>query len=836
MIVIYCQDNTLRERLYEVCARMGERCVGLQSAESVLELLRMNAGCVLLVQAHLPQTDWLIRELRSFALTATMRILCLGDKSYHPTPGTAKEDQILAEPDGYIPFTHLESFLEVELQQFLSPAEEEPVEQAAPSDQKILLIDDSLTYRMQLRDALQKAGYDVVLAETGEAGLEAALRGTFAAVLVDNMLPGIQGPAVIRRLRAEAMTRRVPCVLLTASEDPETELDALDAGADTFVRKDESTHTILLRLAAILRATSAPAAFQYASVSVRRVLLAGPRARAMAELRESLLADGVVLMEETEQRPEHILTRVLREPMDAAVLMLPHLEAVEVCRRMKEMSRLAQMRVLVVSYPAEEATDPSGVAERQAAVLQAGADDYVPSTLPVRNLRARLDTQLRRKQMEDENRALHDHLLRQQVEAESQRNLAVAKSRHTEEMRVAKEATEVEAREAQSARYRLEKVMEALPQMILMASATGNLLSYNRRWMQYTGEPMERHMPTMWRQCVHPEDVDRFLAERDQAMQRDAGFAGEYRLRSANGEYRWFYIQLSPLAESVDGAFSVPLGQQVRWLSTCTDINDRKLAEETLRRTEKLAATGRLAASIAHEINNPLEAVTNLLFLAEHSTRAAGGSVHEFVVSAQKELGRVSEIAKKTLTFYRESKTPAPVDLRLLVHETRDVYASRLHHQQISLEIEILTDLQPIGMSGELRQVVSNLVANAIDASPQESTVRMRVHASHHRVTGRPGVRIVVADHGDGILPSLRGELFKPFITTKGQNGTGLGLWVATSIAARHEGELRFWSSCDPVHHGTCFSFFLPLDGRVQMADDSISEMMRQIGSELLHK
>lgn len=828
MVIVFHPSYTIRARAIQACGRVGRAVVALETLATLREFLRINRAGAILMDGTDPGAAGLVRELRSNPATATVPILWIGSS---PENVEETEDKILAEPDVYLPLDEFDMRLEIELQRIFLPVHEPLAgEEIIEAPMHILLIDDSLTYRMQLRDALIAGGYHVALAETGEEGLELASRNNFAAVLVDNMLPGIQGSTVIRRLRSKGATRRIPCILLTASEDPENELDALDAGADTFVRKDEPPETILLRLAAILRTTSAPSAFQFASTLMRRVLIVGPRGDETTGLREALLTDGVVLVEEPD--PDAVLARALRDGFDAIVITLPHVEALHLCRRLKQTPQLGMTRVLLMECLIDTDHEVGTLAERQISALQAGADDYLTCSLPVRNLRARLETQLRRKQMEDENRALHDHILRQQIEADSQRRLATARTEHAEELRRAKEAVELEAREAEGARSRLEQVMEALPQMVLMASGTGELITYNRRWPQYTGDHPYHFTPAMWKAVMPPDDLERYLNEREQALKTGIGFAGEFRIRSAEGEYRWFYIQVIPMRSGISWP-NEHESEEARWLCTCTDIHNRKMAEEALRRTEKLAATGRLAASIAHEINNPLEAVTNLLFLAENGTREQG-DVHGYVLAAQQEIARVSEIAKKTLAFYRESKNPAPVDLQRLVEETRDVYGSRMRQKRIEFTLDARTDIKPNGLAGELRQVLSNLIANAIDASPIGGALYVRIHAAMDVKTGRRGVRLSVADRGEGIPERLREELFKPFVTTKGQSGTGLGLWVAASIAARHEGALRFWSSTRAPHNGTVFSFFLPADGRVKIAEDSIGEMMKQIGSELL--
>ena len=837
MILVIHRDAMVRADVGQACDKLGVSAVMLESVAAMQEYLRFNRPDVLVLDGDgVPDGGkGRLRALRSDPLTAHLPIVWLEARGLRSVE--AGEDEIIANPNVWMRRQDIGMRLEMELRRLLADAAEQEVhepssggEEEEGGPRRILVVDDSLTFRMQMQEALHRAGYAVVLAETGEAGLLAAFREPFSAAIVDSQLPGIQGEAVIRRLRVEPATRRLPCLLLTASEDPNSELEALQAGADTFVHKDEEMDVLILRLATIVRNATEPSALEFQPPAARRIWLMGEFFRDSTGLRTALTGDGSIVLQESDT--ERLLRAEEDMLPDAVLLATEYARALEICTRMKSSTRTDKVRLLVMDVGGDAALEKAGTSERQMAVLQAGADDHLPASLPSGTIRARVQTQLRRKQMEDENRTLHDRLLQDKLEADSQRKLAIARMAHADEMRVAKEALEVEASEAELARLQLERVMEGIPQIVLVANARGDLLAYNRRWQEYTGSEPPSKTRAMWESVVHTDDLVRLLTDRRRALETGCGYAGEYRLRSKTGNFRWFYVHAIPtVAEGEDAA--APPSPDDQWLGTCTDIHDRKLAEEALRRTEKLAATGRLAASIAHEINNPLEAVTNLLFLLEATTQTLP-ETHEYVVTAQRELERVSEIAKKTLTFYRESSTAAPVDLGALVRETMRVYESKLKSREIALTIDLRTEAQPVGLSGELRQIVSNLIANAIDASPMKSEVCVRVRASHDWKTQREGVRLLVMDHGTGIAKQLREEIFKPFVTTKGKNGTGLGLWVASSIAERHNGSLRFRSSQRMPGNGTCFSLFLPMEGEVALASDSIGEMMKQIGGELL--
>ncbi len=231
------------------------------------------------------------------------------------------------------------------------------------------------------------------------------------------------------------------------------------------------------------------------------------------------------------------------------------------------------------------------------------------------------------------------------------------------------------------------------------------------------------------------------------------------------------------------------------------------LAADALRKAEKLAVAGRLAASIAHEINNPLEAVTNLLYLLRSTPQSEEGK--NYLQLAEQELSRVSAIAMQTLKFYRETAKPASVDVPELLESVLALYGPRLSASDIRVILEFDTSRTVMAKAGELRQLFANLVGNAIDAMRNGGTLRLRVRHLE-REPFRQYVRVSVADTGTGIPDELRGKVFEPFISTKGDTGTGLGLWVSKEIIENHGGTIRVKSSTAAQGHGTTFSVYLP--------------------------
>lgn len=227
------------------------------------------------------------------------------------------------------------------------------------------------------------------------------------------------------------------------------------------------------------------------------------------------------------------------------------------------------------------------------------------------------------------------------------------------------------------------------------------------------------------------------------------------------------------------------------------ELEQRARAEAALVKNERLATAGRLAATIAHEINNPLEAVTNLIYLARS---APPSQARRYLKMVEEELSRIAHITKMTLGFYRDSSTPVPVDVAELVGEVLSLYQSKLHAKRIRVRSQIERAQPILGSRGELRQVISNLVANAVDALPHGGSLEI----SAGEAGGSVWLRL--ADNGPGIPPGNLTRIFEPFFTTKAELGTGLGLWVSRQIVEKHGGTITVESSPS----GTCFTVSLP--------------------------
>jgi signal transduction histidine kinase len=245
------------------------------------------------------------------------------------------------------------------------------------------------------------------------------------------------------------------------------------------------------------------------------------------------------------------------------------------------------------------------------------------------------------------------------------------------------------------------------------------------------------------------------------------------------------------------------------------DVTESKRAELALMQTEKLAAVGRLASSIAHEINNPLESVTNLLYLARET--AISTQTREYLTLADRELRRVSVIANQTLRFHKQSSRPQSITCEDLIGSAISVYQGRLVNSSVEVERRKRAVHPVLCFEGEIRQVLSNLIINAIDAMhPHGGRLLMRSREGTDWRTERKGLILTVADTGSGMSPDIAPKIFEPFFTTKEIGGTGLGLWVSHEIVQRHGGVLAVRSSQRKGRSGTVFTLFLPFDAVVR--------------------
>ncbi len=486
-----------------------------------------------------------------------------------------------------------------------------------------------------------------------------------------------------------------------------------------------------------------------------RVLLVDDN-RDIREYIERLLARSyeVTSLEDGEQA----LAAVLDNPPDLVLtdVMMPRLDGFGLLKKLRANPRTASIPVIMLSARAGEEARSEG--------MEAGADDYLVKPFTARELMARVGSHLAMHRMRSQLTALeHEQRLK---------------------------AEEVQKK------YRM--MLESISEGFVFLDHDWTIQYINDQAAAIAGrEAMDLMGKNLW------EEFSGLESSRLGQAYRKAKESGE--IERVEDYYsplnRWLHANVYP---SPDG-LSVFL----------QDVTESRSQREKLLVTEKLAATGRLAATIAHEINNPLESVMNLLYLARVSRTATPETIHGYLMTAEQELTRVAQIARHTLGFYRETSVPTNVDVARVLDEVLTVYHSRIS----ASHVQVIRSFEPVphlhALRGEIHQVFSNLVSNAIDA--MQAGGRLLVSLSEREREGRRGIEIVVEDNGSGISPYHRQKLFEPFFTTKLSVGTGLGLWVVKQFVEQHGGTVSVDSSTDAVDHGTRFLIFLPLAGAISL-------------------
>ncbi len=301
---------------------------------------------------------------------------------------------------------------------------------------------------------------------------------------------------------------------------------------------------------------------------------------------------------------------------------------------------------------------------------------------------------------------------------------------------------------------------------------------------------------------VHKEDVENVRTALQTAIEDRGEYEVEFRVCCPDNIMHW----CSGRGHAILGADGKPL----RLVGALLNITQRRQSEAALRQSEKLAAVGRLASAIAHEMNNPLESVTNLLYLARTETELP--QIQAYLDTAERELRRVSAITNTTLRFHKQSTNPRPTTCEDLFSTVLLVHQGRFVNAHIEIEKRKRAQEPVLCFDGEIRQVLNNLIGNALDAMSGGGRLLLRSKAGTEWASGRKGLVLTVADTGTGMSPVTLSRVFDAFYTTKGISGTGLGMWVSKEIVDRHKGVLRVRSREREPHKGTVFTLFLPFE------------------------
>ncbi len=430
-------------------------------------------------------------------------------------------------------------------------------------------------------------------------------------------------------------------------------------------------------------------------------------------------------------------------------IMMPGLGGFEFLRELRADTAMTTVPVILLSARAGEEAESEG--------LEAGADDYLVKPFTARELMARVGAHI------------------------SMYRLRLELTHKEQELRVKAEAAEQQYRE----------ILESISEGFLFVDRNWRIEYANEQWGSLAGLEISDTIGKVLWDLFPGLEESHFGSSFRKAMETREVMRVEEFYKPMN---RWFHANIYPSSEGIS--------------IFAQDVTERRLHQDRLLLSEKLAATGRLAATIAHEINNPLESVLNLIYLARTS-RQTSAKIREMLITAEKEVTRVSHIARHTLGFYRETSAPTQIDMPVLLEEVLTVYDSRLRAMNVSVRKDF-TVLPPVeALRGEMHQVFSNLFSNAIDAMRDGGTLTIVLREAEE--DGTPGIHVRIEDSGVGIPAENISRLFEAFFTTKPNAGTGLGLWVVKQFVESWGGRIEVTSSMEPDAHGTAFILFVPL-------------------------
>lgn len=347
----------------------------------------------------------------------------------------------------------------------------------------------------------------------------------------------------------------------------------------------------------------------------------------------------------------------------------------------------------------------------------------------------------------------------------------------------------------------LHEVLEATTDGVFILDRQWNFTFVNstaRILLAASGELIGRNYWEAYPQNDNPDSI--FYKNYHRAM--DEGAPSDFEGYYPEPYESWFRAIVRPTPSGITVFFR--------------DVTASRKATEALIQSEKLAVMGTLAASIAHEVNNPLEAVTNLIYLAKNSE--SFDVAREYLETADQELGRAAAITNHTLRFHKQSTNPIEVDSASLIEGVLAIHKGRISNAHVTVERRLRAKRPIFCFDGEIRQVLSNLIGNAADAMQPQGNGRLIVRSrdGHNWTTGQAGLLVTIADTGPGMNSVTAKKAFDAFYSTKGMAGTGLGLWVSKEIVLRHRGKLRFCSRQTAKLSGTVFSLFLPYDAALR--------------------
>jgi len=803
-VMIVDDSLTVRMDLIEAFAAEGMHAIGCETAAAARETLASESVGLVILDVLLPDANGveLAKEIRAHPAGANVPILMLS------TEGEVRDRirGLKIGTDDYVGKPYDRDYVVARARELLGRSQDV----APAANATILVIDDSATFRAELCGALEGVGYRVLSAKSGEEGLRSAAANRPTAIIVDGVLPGIDGATVVRKIRLDAALRQTPCVLLTGSSvDRSVELHALDAGADAFVRKEEDMDIVLARVAAVLR-VSVNANRETASLlGPKKVLAIDDSMTYLQELTTILQGEGYDVI--PARSGAEALEMLAVQPVDCILLdrLMPGMDGTETCRRIKASPATRDIPLIMLT----------AMEDRKAMIegLGTGADDYVLKSSEEEVLKARVRAQLRRKQIEDESRRIRLQLLRKELEASEARaakELAETKAALVEELEKKNRELEIFANEAWRAEEKFRALAETASDAILSADQEGMIIYANpaaERLFGYTpaelvGQPLTGLMPERFR-AAHADGFRRYLSG---AAARIVGKGvveltgrrkngGEFPVELSLGEWRE-RSQHQFTAIIRDITVRVEMEQRIRALN-----------EGLERRAAALAAANKeleaFSYSVSHDLRAPLRSIDgfSLALLDDCSDQLDEHGKH-YLRNVRESAKHMAQLIEGLLTLSRITRQDlrrAGVDLTALARKI----AERLRSAQPDRSVEFVI-AEGLGGEGDaqlLEVALGNLFSNAWKFTGKRD--RGRIEFGEQRDRDRNV--FFVRDNGAGFDMNYAAKLFGVFQrlhTATEFEGTGVGLATVQRVIDRHGG--RVWAD-GAVGAGATFYFTL---------------------------
>jgi len=762
-VLIVDDSLTVRMDIGEALQSAGFDTVLCADLRSAREALAREGSVLIVLDILLPDGDGLdfLKELRNSPATAQIPVLLLSteaDAKNRVRGMGAGADEYIGKP--------YDLGLVVARARALTQAD---ASGGVGLGRRVLVIDDSVTFRDELRQSLEGAGYHVREAATGEEGLALAAADRPDAVVVDGILPGIDGATVVRRLKSDTGLRSTPCLLLIGAEGTNDGLRALEAGADAYVRKSEDLGVILVRLAALLRGAIATGGETSPSLlGPMRLLAVDDSITYLQELGSQLRQEGYhVVMASS---GEEALELLAAQPVDGILLdlVMPGLSGQDTCKRIKQRAEWRDIPLIMLTARDDRDAMIEGI--------NAGADDYIAKSADFDVLKARLRAQLRRKHFEDENRRIREKLVRSETEATARKQAEAEQKQLDQRLR--------------DQQFYTRSLIESNIDALMTTDPLGIITDVNKQMEALTGCTRDELIGAPFKNYF--TDPERAEAAIKLVLSEKKVTDYELTARARDGkktEVSYNATTFYDRDRTLQGVLAV-----------ARDVTERKRNEQALQETNVELESAKSAAeeanlaksdflsSMSHELRSPLNAILGFAQLMESAsplpTDSQKESIAQILQAGWHLLKLINEILDlAVIESGKVSISSEPVSLAEVMSECQAMMEPQAQQRGISVTFPRFDN--PFFVSADrtrLKQIVINLLSNAIKYNKERGTVVVDC------TTSTPGfTRISVKDTGGGLSPEKLAQLFQPFNRlgqeAGGVAGTGIGLVVTKRLA-----------------------------------------------------